>query len=91
LIGLDECFLKGPYKRHLLSDVARDANDNMYLICVVVLESECKSSWSWFLDALLKDIKEIKGGWTFISNRQKVICYLLCLKFFKVFIINCVH
>uniref|UniRef100_A0A2N9GGE9 MULE transposase domain-containing protein n=1 Tax=Fagus sylvatica TaxID=28930 RepID=A0A2N9GGE9_FAGSY len=71
LIGLDECFLKGPYKRHLLSDVARDANDNMYLICVVVVESECKSSWSWFLDALLKDIREIKSGWAFISNRQK--------------------
>uniref|UniRef100_A0A2N9HBF3 SWIM-type domain-containing protein n=1 Tax=Fagus sylvatica TaxID=28930 RepID=A0A2N9HBF3_FAGSY len=47
LIGLDGCFLKGSYKGHLLSVVSRDANDNMYPICVAVVESECKASWSW--------------------------------------------
>jgi predicted Rdx family selenoprotein len=44
LIGLDGCFLKGSYKGHLLSAVSRDANDNMYPICVAVVESECKAS-----------------------------------------------
>uniref|UniRef100_A0A2N9J5M7 CCHC-type domain-containing protein n=1 Tax=Fagus sylvatica TaxID=28930 RepID=A0A2N9J5M7_FAGSY len=44
LIGLDGCFLKGSYKGHLLSVVSRDANDNMYSICVAVVESECKTS-----------------------------------------------
>ena len=74
LIGLDGCFLKGSYKGHLLSAVSRDANDNMYPICVAVVESECKASWSWFLSTLLKDLGEVAGGWTFISYRQKVIC-----------------
>jgi hypothetical protein len=74
LIGLDGCFLKGSYKGHLLSAVSRDANDNMYPICVAVVESECKASWSWFLSTLLKDIREVAGGWTFIFDRQKVIC-----------------
>uniref|UniRef100_A0A2N9EU15 CCHC-type domain-containing protein n=1 Tax=Fagus sylvatica TaxID=28930 RepID=A0A2N9EU15_FAGSY len=71
LIGLDGCFLKGSYKGHLLSAVARDANDNMYPICVAVVEAECKASWSWFLSTLLKDLGEVAGGWTFISDRQK--------------------
>uniref|UniRef100_A0A2N9EY34 SWIM-type domain-containing protein n=1 Tax=Fagus sylvatica TaxID=28930 RepID=A0A2N9EY34_FAGSY len=44
LIGLDGCFLKGSYKGHLLSVVSRDANDNMYPICVAVVESECKAN-----------------------------------------------
>jgi hypothetical protein len=75
LIGLDGCFLKGLYRGHLLSVVARDANDNMYPICVAVVESKCKASWSWFLSTLLKNIGEVTCEWTFISDRQKVICY----------------
>ena len=44
LIGLDGCFLKASYKGHLLSAVSKDANDNMYPICVAIVESECKAS-----------------------------------------------
>ena len=66
--------LKGSYKGHLLSVVSRNANDNMYSICVTVVESECKASWSWFLSTLLKNIREVAGGWIFIFDRQKVIC-----------------
>ena len=40
LIGLDGCFLKGSYREHLLSVVARDVNDNIYPICVAVVESK---------------------------------------------------
>ena len=69
LIGLDGCFLKGSYKGHLLSAVSRDTNDSMYPICVAVVKSKCKASWSWFLSTLLKDIGEVTGGWTFIYDR----------------------
>ncbi|GMY04841.1 MuDR family transposase [Fagus crenata] len=43
----------------------------MYPICVAVVEAECKASWSWFLSTLLKDLGEVAGGWTFISDRQR--------------------
>jgi hypothetical protein len=44
VISLDGCFLKGPYKGILLATVGRDANNNMYPIAIVIVESETKDS-----------------------------------------------
>ena len=52
--------------------VGRDANNNMYLIAMVVVEAETKNSWTWFLEALVTDLGPTSHGWTFISDRQKV-------------------
>ncbi|XP_062170546.1 uncharacterized protein LOC133876254 [Alnus glutinosa] len=45
VIGVDGCFLKGPFKGQLLAAVGRDGNDNMYLIAYAVVEAETKDSW----------------------------------------------
>lgn len=44
IIGLDGCFLKGPYGGQLLHAVGRDGNDQMYPLAVAVVEAETKSS-----------------------------------------------
>jgi len=44
VIGLDGCFLKGPYTGTLLAAVSRDANNNMYQIAIAVVEDEIKES-----------------------------------------------
>jgi hypothetical protein len=44
VIGLDGCFLKGPYKGTLLAAVGRDANNNMYPIAIAIVEAEIKES-----------------------------------------------
>jgi hypothetical protein len=74
VIGLDGCFLKGPYKGILLVVVGRDANNNMYPIAIAVVESETKDSWTWFLECLVSDLgsHERHISPTFISDRQKV-------------------
>jgi len=74
VIGLDGCFLKGPYKGILLAAVGRDANNNMYPIAIAVVESETKDSWTWFLECLVSDLgsHERHTSPTFISDRQKV-------------------
>jgi hypothetical protein len=80
VIGLDGCFLKGHYKGQLLTAVGRDPNDNIYPIAIAVVESECRDSWSWFLETLVADLGPAPNGlrgWTFISDRQKVCC--LCM------------
>jgi hypothetical protein len=53
VIGLDGCFLKGPYKGILLVAIGRDANNNMYPIAIVIVESETKDNWTWFLECLV--------------------------------------
>jgi hypothetical protein len=74
VIGLDGCFLKGPYKGTLLAAVGRNANNNMYPIAIAVVEAEIKESWTWFLECLVSDLgshaRHVRP--TFISDRQKV-------------------
>jgi hypothetical protein len=45
IIGVDGCFLKGPFKGQLLSAVGRDGNNNMYPIAFAIVEAEVKDSW----------------------------------------------
>jgi hypothetical protein len=80
VIGLDGCFLKGPYKGTLLAAIGRDANNNMYPIAIAVVESETKDSWTWFLECLVSDLghHERHTAPTFISDRQKV-SYITCI------------
>jgi len=73
VIGLDACFLKGVYKGQLMTAIRKDANNNMYPISIAAIEAKIKDSWTWFLEALLGYLGRSPHGWTFISDRQKVI------------------
>jgi hypothetical protein len=74
IIGVDGCFLKGPYKGQLLSAVGRDGNNNMYPIAFAIVEAEVKDSWIWFLETLVSDLgTHVRHARpTFMSDRQKV-------------------
>lgn len=87
IIGLDACFLKGPYGGQLMHAVGRDGNNQMYPIAMAVVESELKSSWTWFLE-LLTDVigKPQDKGWVFISDRQKASLMNIYVLVFKSFI-----
>jgi hypothetical protein len=74
MIDVDGCFLKGRYGGQLLAAVGRDPNDNIYPIAIAVVEAETKDSWSWFLETLVGDLGPTDStGWTFISDRKKVM------------------
>jgi hypothetical protein len=45
IIGVDGCFLKGPFKGQLLSAVGRGRNNNMYPIAFAIVEAEVKDNW----------------------------------------------
>ena len=73
IIGLDGCHLKGRFGGQLLTATARDGNDNMFLVALVVVEQECKDSWIWFLKHFSEDIGHPQNlNLVFISDRQKV-------------------
>jgi hypothetical protein len=74
IIGLDGCFLKGPYGRQLLVAIGRDPNEQMLPIAMTVVEGENKNSWTWFLDLLISDLggPNVAKAYTYISDQQKV-------------------
>ena len=44
----------------------------MFPIAYAVVEGETKSSWTWFLETLIKDLGIYnQGQWTIISDKQK--------------------
>ncbi|CAA0828805.1 Unknown protein, partial [Striga hermonthica] len=72
LIAIDGCFLKGYHRGQVLSAVAQDGNNGLFLIAFGVVPLESKETWSWFLHNLLKDIGDISPRgekWTFISDQ----------------------
>ncbi|KAK8619239.1 hypothetical protein V6N13_133205 [Hibiscus sabdariffa] len=72
ILGLDGCFLKGPFKSELLSAVGRDANNQMYPVAWAIVEVEYTDSWAWFLNLLAADLDLEDGfGFTIISDQQK--------------------
>ncbi|KAK8609691.1 hypothetical protein V6N13_093107 [Hibiscus sabdariffa] len=72
IMGLDGCFLKGPFKGVLLGAVGRDGNDQMYPIAWAVAEGESTDSWSWFLSLVSTDLGMEDGfGYTIISDQHK--------------------
>ncbi|KAK8715719.1 hypothetical protein V6N13_043047 [Hibiscus sabdariffa] len=72
ILGLDGCFLKGPFKGELLSAIGRDANNQMYPVAWAVVELKCTDSWAWFLNLLATDLDLNDGfGFTIISDQQK--------------------
>ncbi|KAL2505685.1 Uncharacterized protein Adt_21306 [Abeliophyllum distichum] len=72
LIGLDGCHLRGKYGGQLLTAVALDANDCIYLVTYAVVEKENTSSWRWFITHLGKDVDiHNDEDWTFMIDRQK--------------------
>ncbi|XP_075098045.1 uncharacterized protein LOC142175360 [Nicotiana tabacum] len=72
MIGLDACFLKGSLRGQLMAAIARDENNQMFPLAIAVVESECKESWTWFLESLIDQIGvPEEKGWTFMSDQQK--------------------
>ena len=45
-IGLDGCHLNGRFVGQLLSAIAKDENDNIFLVAMAVVEQENKDSWT---------------------------------------------
>ncbi len=73
-LGVDGCFLKGPFKQQLLSAVGRDGNDQMYPVAWAVVDVENHSNWLWFMDLVKKDLEiaDDGAGWTLQSDQHPV-------------------
>ncbi|CAI9260848.1 unnamed protein product [Lactuca saligna] len=71
-LGFDGAFMKGPYPGQVLTVVGLDSNNGIYPLAYAIVESENKSSWSWFLECLGEDLElSTNSNFTFIYDRQK--------------------
>lgn len=62
----------------LLCATARDGNDNMFPIALVVVDVESKDSWLWFQKLLIDDFDHPnETRWMFMLDQQKVNFYHL--------------
>ena len=72
-IGMDGCFLKGPYGGQLLTAVGMDANNKMYPLAIAVVGVENYDNWSWFLGLLVQDLRISNSkNWCIMTDKQKV-------------------
>nr|GEX87214.1 hypothetical protein [Tanacetum cinerariifolium] len=78
LLGLDGCFMFGPYPRQILTAVGVDPNNGTYPLAYAVVEVETKDSWTWFLDCLGDNLQLARNSnFTFITDRQKGLIHAL--------------
>ncbi|GJZ72047.1 mutator type transposase, partial [Tanacetum coccineum] len=52
ILGLDGCFMSGPWPGQILTVIVVDANNGIYPVAYVIVEAESKASWCWFLNLL---------------------------------------
>jgi hypothetical protein len=83
--GLDGCFVKLANGAQVLAATARDGSNNMYPLAFGVVNKEDTENWTWFLQTLESAIGQgdRQGGWTIMSDRQKVITNILAFIFYK--------
>ena len=69
-VGLDGCHLKGKFGGQLLFATAKDGNDNIFPVAMVLVDQENKDSWIWFLEQFVDDIGRLEQlNLVFISDR----------------------
>nr|GEW45506.1 transposase, mutator type [Tanacetum cinerariifolium]GEX11057.1 transposase, mutator type [Tanacetum cinerariifolium] len=72
ILGLDGCFMPGPWPSQILTAVGVDANNEIYTIAYAIVEAKSKAFWCWFLNLLGEDLGiEANFNYTLIFDRKK--------------------
>ncbi|GJS54382.1 mutator type transposase [Tanacetum coccineum] len=82
LLGLDGCFMSGPFPMQILTAVGVDPNYGIYPLAYAIVESKNKQAWLWFLDCIGDDLElfrnsnyevEFFEGWKPLSPLQLAV------------------
>ncbi|KAL2942890.1 Filamentous hemagglutinin, partial [Bienertia sinuspersici] len=76
IIGIDGAHLSGYYKGVMLTAVAIDGNNEIFVIAFGIVDTESIDSWSYFfrnLRCLFANEGCQKDDWTFISDRMRAV------------------
>ncbi|GKA78968.1 mutator type transposase [Tanacetum coccineum] len=56
ILGLDGCFMLGPWPGQIQTTVGVDENNGIYPVAYAIVKADCKASWCWFLNLLGEDL-----------------------------------
>ncbi|GKE76405.1 mutator type transposase [Tanacetum coccineum] len=80
-LGLDGCFLSGPYPGQILTAVGVDPNNGIYPLAYDVVESESKDSWNILLNNLCEVLNR-----QLLDGRDKPI--ITCLEYIREYLMK---
>ncbi|KAL7163400.1 hypothetical protein ACSBR2_039493 [Camellia fascicularis] len=80
LLFLDETFLKGKFKGHLLATTAKDGNQGLFPLAIVIVDSENTTNWAWFLGHLANVVNSHRTL-MFVSDRHAGLLELIPIIF----------
>ncbi|GJS41559.1 hypothetical protein Tco_0566602 [Tanacetum coccineum] len=95
ILGLNGCFMSGPFPCQILIAVGVEANNGIYSVAYVIVEVENKASWCWFLkliredlgrakcDLLLNNICEVFNRQLVDGRDQPIITFLEYIEYLK--------
>ena len=75
IIGIDGAHLSGYYKGVMLTAVAIDGNNEIFVLAYGIVDTESIDSWTYFfrnLRCLFAQYESQRDDWTFISDRMRV-------------------
>ncbi|XP_057543517.1 uncharacterized protein LOC130821753 [Amaranthus tricolor] len=75
IIGIDGAHLSGYYKGIMLTEVAIDRNNEIFVLAFGIIDIESIDSWTYFfrnLRCLFAQYGSQKDDWTFISDRMRI-------------------
>ena len=72
IVGMDGCHLKGRFRGHILSAIARDENDNIFLVAMAIVEQEILIPGNGFCNFQRKILENLRSwNWyLFMINRR---------------------
>ncbi len=72
-VALDGTYLRNCFKQTLLLAVGRNGNNESWILAWAIVESENDSSWSWFVERLIKTVPELADTLTYGTQKPCVI------------------
>ncbi|KAK8681383.1 hypothetical protein V6N13_053787 [Hibiscus sabdariffa] len=92
IISIDGCFLKGHFQGYLLAAVGIDANDCIYPLAYVVVESENTSSWCWNADGNRYEVPDGQEDQHVVDlGAESLIPYTMIIGILRSFVALQVH
>ncbi|GKC61591.1 hypothetical protein Tco_1089189 [Tanacetum coccineum] len=76
ILGLDGCFMSGPWPGQILTTVGVDANNGIYPVAYAIVEAKSKAYWQKFKGGVYKEMLWNAAKTTYVGEFNKKMAEL---------------